>query len=69
MAIFASRKPAMPHPPAPPEPPAARRPAAALAGTALQAGAAGIQVGPSGKTYADSALSCALHPTAGLSRR
>lgn len=40
---------------------------AALATTALQAGAAGIQVGPSGKTYADSALSCALHPTAGLS--
>lgn len=40
---------------------------AALAGTALQAGAADIQVGPSGKTYADSALSCALHPTAGLS--
>lgn len=39
----------------------------ALAATALQAGAADIQVGPSGKTYADSALSCALHPTAGLS--
>lgn len=42
---------------------------AALAATALQAGAAGIQVGPSGKTYADSALSCALHPAAGLSPR
>jgi hypothetical protein len=50
-----------------PQPPAARPLLLALAGTALQAGAAGIQVGPSGKTYADSAPSCALHPTAGLS--
>lgn len=38
-----------------------------LAGTALPAAAvAGIQVGPSGRTYADSALSCALHPSTGL---
>lgn len=43
--------------------------AALLLATAPACALTGIQVGPSGKTYASAALSCALHPTRGWAPR
>ncbi len=39
---------------------------AVLATAAAAQGTTGIQVGPSGKTFASSAINCAMHPVAGM---